>query len=485
MKTRKSLITTFSLLLTCSLLTSCVSTEVANTRNEIRNELIARNASRVRARGAIQSHTGLKPTDDLPRLVGPLSLKDAITLAMANNRTLRTAYLTRSESEGLVTQSIAEALPNITADASASVREPAENQSDFYSLGVEVMQPLWRSGSVAAGLRYAKLYAASNDFAIREQVQITVFDVVSQYTDILLKQHLLDVYEEASAVAERLLATTRSRRKQGTVSDYEVLRAEVEVARTNAERINGRNARQSAIVALFQSLGVSQDSDVTFSGHLAYTAEAFDLTAASAIAAVERPDIARAHAALKMAEEQIKIVQADYGPKADAFASGDYSNVKNDSWNDEWILGARVKLIIFDGFERRGRMTSTKSRRDQAEEKLRDTEERAHVQLVDALLRLRYADELYHSQEKNIELATEALRIIEVGSNRGRNTQVEVLDARAALTEAMGTYYKAIHAQGLARLSIRRVMGTLSPNDPMDSIVTPPPTHVSPTQRGE
>lgn len=473
MKTKKTIYSTIGLILTGALITGCVNTEVAHTRNDIRNELIARNASRVQARGAAQSETGHKPTDDLPRLSGTLSLTDAITLAMANNRSLRIAYMSRSEAEGMVTQALADAFPNIAANASGQAREPKGARTDTYSLGVEISQPLWRSGSVAAGLRYAKLYAASNDYAIREHVQTTVFDVVSQYADILLKQHLLDVYEKATAVSERLLQTTESRRRQGTVSDYEVLRAEVEVARTNAERINSLNDLQSAIVALFQSLGVSQDSDVTFDGNLVYTVEAFDLAAASATAAVERPDIARAHAALKMAEEEVNIVRSDYGPKADAFATGDYSNYKDDSWDDEWIIGARVKLMLFDGFERKGRLTSKQSRRDQAEETLRDTEERAHVQLVDALLRLRYADELYHSQEKNIEMAREALRIIEAGSSRGRNTQVEVLDARAALTEAMGAYYKAIHGQGLARLSIRRVMGTLSPDDVMDSIVAP------------
>ena len=69
------------------------------------------------------------------------------------------------------------------------------------------------------------------------------------------------------------------------------------------------------------------------------------------------------------------------------------------------------------------------------------------------------------AQIKNIDLAKEALRIIEAGSSRGRNTQVEVLDARAALTKATGMYYKAVHAHGMARLGLLSATGAIEPGE--------------------
>ncbi|MDD4060479.1 MAG: TolC family protein, partial [Kiritimatiellae bacterium] len=137
----------------------------------------------------------------------------------------------------------------------------------------------------------------------------------------------------------------------------------------------------------------------------------------------------------------------------------------DDEWKDEWTLGARATWKLFDGFERRGRLQAARSKRDQAAETLRDLEDRAHVEVVDAVLQLKYADELYQSQIKNIDLAKEALRIIEAGSSRGRNTQVEVLDARAALTKAMGMYYKAVHAHGMARLGLLSATGAIEPGE--------------------
>jgi outer membrane protein TolC len=96
------------------------------------------------------------------------------------------------------------------------------------------------------------------------------------------------------------------------------------------------------------------------------------------------------------------------------------------------------------------------------------------VEVVEALLKLKYADELYVSQMKNLDLSREALRILETGSSFGRNTQVEVLDARAALTQAMGTYYNAVYSHGIARLGVRYATGTLYPDDSMDELVATP-----------
>ncbi|MGI5869109.1 MAG: TolC family protein [Kiritimatiellia bacterium] len=421
----------------------------------------AERADARRSAHAADAGSAKTDADTLPVLSGSLSLADAITLALANNRSLKTAYLTRVEADGLVTEAFAGALPQVGANASAAAVGQQDDSADVYSLGVEVSQPLWRSGAVAAGVRYAQLYAASTDFTICEKVQATVADVTTKYLDVLLRRHLVRVFEEAAAVSDRVLETAKSRRAQGVVSDYEVLRAEVEVANTRAELINERNALQCTIVTLFQTLGVSQKSRVDFVGDLVFAPEAHDVDAASAKAFALRPDLARGLAALRMAEENVRIVASSYGPAADLFASADYSNRINDEWDDEWTAGARATWKLFDGFERRGRMQAARSRRDQAAETLRDLEDRAHVEVVNALLQLKYADELYQSQIKNIDLAREALRIIGTGFALGRNTQVEVLDARAALTKATGMYYKAVHAHGLARLGVLRATGAL------------------------
>ena len=416
------------------------------------------------------------PASTLPKISGEIRLLDAINYALSQNLPLRAAFLMREEAAGAITEAKAAAYPHagLTGGVTSDLRERGDNP-DTYGVTWSITQPLWRSGAVSAGIRYAELYSASTDEAIRRQVQETVDVATRDFLGVLLAQQMVNVYTESAAVAERMLETAQKKRNAGSASDYEVLRAEVEVASTRAELIKERNALRSKVIRLLQTMGVNQESDVTLVGSLAYRPEQFDLATLVQTALVNRPDLLQAEAALRMADEKLRAVKGSYGPSADAFLNGKYQNPDPndpslDEWSDDWSAGLQVTYTLFDGLERKGRLIQAKSVRRQAEANLRNAEEAARVEIHQALLDLRNAEELYQSQAKNIDLSREALRMLENGHKVGKNTQIEVLDARSALTEAMGQYYNAIFSHLIARLAIRRAIGTLAvdASEPVD-----------------
>lgn len=71
------------------------------------------------------------------------------------------------------------------------------------------------------------------------------------------------------------------------------------------------------------------------------------------------------------------------------------------------------------------------------------------------------AEEFVQSQRLNLKRATEGLRLAEVGYEQGINTQVEMIDAQAALTTARVNYYEAIYRHVAAKLAVHRAMGTI------------------------
>ncbi len=458
-------------------LSGCLSIDPGPTTSELRSG---------RRRAASPDNAATLPASAAnrhtrPRADGDLDLRAAVNLALERNLALRGAFLRRAEARGLVEEARAEALPRLGMNAAAtSDLAERDDTPETYSVGILLSQPLWRSGIVAAGLRYARLNAASTDAAIRRQVQGTIAQVARLYFDVLLQQHLVTVYEDAAGVAGRLLRTSQTRRGAGTVSDYEVLRAEVELSTANAELLQARNTLQTSRLELLRALGVDQSSDLTLTDSLVFTAEEYDSETAVRAALEHRPDLFQAEAALHMAEANVAVVRGQYGPAVDAFVRGTYANPdpnfssriagssedadSRDRWGDDWSAGATLTLTLFDGYARRGRIRRADSKVGQAETALRDAEESARVEVIKALLDLRHAAELYESQKKNIELAREALRMLESGFRMGRNTQVEVLDAQSALTAAMGRYYHAIHSHSVARMSVRHALGLLGPD---------------------
>ena len=72
------------------------------------------------------------------------------------------------------------------------------------------------------------------------------------------------------------------------------------------------------------------------------------------------------------------------------------------------------------------------------------------------------ADEFVESQRLNLTRAKEGLRLAEVGYREGTNTQVEMIDAQAALTTARANYYQAIYSHMIAKLDLQKAMGILT-----------------------
>ena len=227
----------------------------------------------------------------------------------------------------------------------SDLRERGDNP-DTYGVTWSITQPLWRSGAVSAGIRYAELYSASTDEAIRRQVQDTVVQATEEFLGVLLAQQMVNVYTESAAVAERMLETAQKKRNAGSASDYEVLRAEVEVASTRAALIKERNALRSKVIRLLMTMGVNQDSDITLVGSLAYVPEGFEFASLVQTALVNRPDLLQAEAALRMADEQLRAVKGSYGPSADAFINGKYLLIETGGFGRDMLRSAQVKDSI-------------------------------------------------------------------------------------------------------------------------------------------
>ncbi|MPM86292.1 hypothetical protein SDC9_133381 [bioreactor metagenome] len=73
------------------------------------------------------------------------------------------------------------------------------------------------------------------------------------------------------------------------------------------------------------------------------------------------------------------------------------------------------------------------------------------------------AKEVLDSQEKVLEQAEEALRLAQARSEAGTGTQLDVLGAQTALTEARTIQVQAVHDYAAARARLQRALGSILP----------------------
>lgn len=406
------------------------------------------------------------------KLEGKLNLDDAVKVALQYNKPLQRIVQEKQIARGKICESYQVALPNVTlssgytriGDRIASSSIPL----DQYSSELKVVQPVFAGGAIPAALRTARLTAAFADEQVRAEVQAVIYETAVAYYDVLLAQHLFKVNADAVKSAEARLDQVEKKRIAEVASDFEVLRARVEVSNFRASMIEQKNNIDLSLIKLLKIIGASQMSTIELSDKLEYISMKPVFEAAVKLAHENRPDLYLAEIGVRIQREALRYARSDYWPKIGTFFSQILSrpNAKDtfdDSWGENWRAGVSLEWNVFDGLGREGRVAQERARLRQKEIDLIDTEETAFLEIKRALLAIRNAEELVQSQQLNREQATEALRLARVGQREGINAEVVVTDTRAALTQAVGNYYKAVYAHSKARLSLQVAMGILGP----------------------
>ncbi len=414
---------------------------------------------------------------------GKLTMKDCLKLAINNNKMLQSLVEEKEIGRGEELKSYSAILPSVgvTAEYMRRDRPMSINTGaavitlgdrDNYSAGLRVTQPIFAGGSIIARLNTGKLYALLADQTVRGGLENVIFDAARQYYDVLLSQHLYDNSAEAVRSAQAQLDDTKKRRQSGVASDFDVLRAEVELSNFKAEMIQNKNAINVSRANLLKTMGVSQDSAVVLSDELVYMPLTMKMEQAVEVAYRNRPDLFSRQFNIKMQKELLTIARSRYFPMVNGFYDNMLTNPDpHDStkieWGNAWDIGITATWPLFDGFAREGDIIRQKARLKQSQIDLVDAEETALFELTKALFTIENAAEFVDSQALNLTRAKEGLRLAEVGYREGTKTQVETIDAQAALTKARAFYYQAIYTHNVAKLMLQKAMGTLTTYEPV------------------
>lgn len=412
------------------------------------------------------------------RLEGSLSLEEAVDRGLRLNLALQRETMEREVASGRIEASMENALPGLSANGGytrlddALWRTDADGNrvrgrfEDRYSAALRAVQPIF-NGHVLAAVRAARLYREWAEARIRDAEDSVRCAVAEAYYRAVLAGHLLEVQVAALETAERQLAEEKVRRRQGMASHYDVLRATVEVSNFKAQVLRAQNEKDRAQTDLFRLIGASPESAAELTDPLPLVRERVGFADALRTALARRADLAVAEYAVRMQREAVRDAVGRYLPSVELFAAQEWGNpdphdASRDEWGDEWSAGVQFTWTLFDGFGRHGALRQQRAELRKLELALEDAEENVVSEIRQLVLSLETAEEFAESQSRNLETAKEALRLVEVGLREGENSQVEVMDARQALTTASANYYQSIFDHALVRLRLQQAMGTLS-----------------------
>ena len=400
-------------------------------------------------------------------LKGPLTREQCVAIALERNKQVAAIIWDKEKAQGRITEAYASALPRLDLGATLNrVDRSLSGNETTYGLAGTVTQPLYRGGAVGAGLRAAKIYSYAADERQKEVIQNVIYDVNKMYYDVLLSQELVRVSEEAVSLSQKHVEDVTRRRDQGVASDYDVLRGRVEVTNYEAELIQNRNRLHMLKSSFNKLLGVSQESQITFTDQLEYVEEKPALEDAVSEAFLNKPELQQAELAVRLQQEGLAVAKSERLPTLDAFFTERYARpgphvTSGNGWGEGWTAGMVLNFPLFDGFRAKGRIRQARADFEKSRTELSDAEETVLLSVKQSLLNIEDARTFVESQKANVERARQGLVLVEAGYREGVNKELEVRDARQALLRASSLHYQAIHQHQAAVLGLKKATGSL------------------------
>jgi outer membrane protein len=407
----------------------------------------------------------------------PITLQDAISLALAQNTTVRLARNAAAIDSLNVRAARNAFLPNLSASTQTSQGFGAGSQGDnafSVSGGVSSGVTLFNGGQNTNALAQARLNLQASGQDVTRSRQTVVFVVASDFLDLITQQEQLRVQQENLTAQQQELTQLEQFVRAGTRPIGDLYQQQAAVAATRLAVVNARRAVEVAKLALIEELVLDPRLDYTFVAPTTLgtgTAPTFNLDSLITVALAQRVDIEAQALRVRAAEREIRIAEGGRFPLVTGSAG--YSSGYNSS-NDGGFLsqlnqrrggsiGFGVSVPIFD----RGAVSIARQRAlVQLENErigLRDQEQAVALEVRRAYLDYLAAGEQLAASTAQQQAAALALEAAQARYRVGLATFVEVTLARASLVQAQSAVVNARSSLVFQQALMSYYTGVLDP----------------------
>ncbi|MGV3654014.1 MAG: TolC family protein [Noviherbaspirillum sp.] len=410
----------------------------------------------LRARPPLLDSAPVLPGDEAPvpcpprvDLEKPLSLGDAVDLALCQSPRVEAAWAAIKVRAGALGEARSAYLPSLTASVGrlhTRTQHPDFPASDTSAAGWNAQVGLsWRildfggrkaNAEAANQLLLAAL--SSHDAALQQALAA----VAGAYFDAVAAQAAASARSEAAQLAQDTLAATQRRQARGAAGQSDALQAATALAKARLAEQRALGEERKAMAALAVATGMP-------AGTLLALAPEADMPPAQAVAELagwlaeaerRHPALRAARAQAEAARARVAAVRAEGLPALDwtfdyyrnGFPNQGLQPVRSSTRS----VGLRLNIPIFDGFARTYRIHGAQAEVEQSEARERDTEHMILGEVAKAHADAVAAQESLASSEALLTAADAALDSAQRRYAKGAGDILELLAAQAALSDA-------------------------------------------------
>jgi outer membrane protein TolC len=338
-------------------------------------------------------------------------------------------------------------------------------------LGVTVNQMIF-DGSFFVGLRAAKTLLELTNKDLKKAEIDVVENVKKAYFGVLVNQQRIRLAGANLSRIDTLLKETTALNEAGFVEKIDVSR--VQVQRNNTFTQVQRS--QTALDISKQILKLQMGIPIEYEVELVETLQ--DLSTKEALIhllgeeGADRIEIEQVATQITLVGLDLKNNNSQYMPKINFIGNARRSGAGNEldrvfnksNWFGSSLVGLSMSVPIFDGFAKAARIQKNRVQLNQLENQRSFLKESFKSQLHAAKANLRNDLNILEVQEANLQLATEVYQIARIKYKEGIGSNLEVVNADAALIEAEINYLGALYDGLISRINLEKALGVLQPD---------------------
>jgi outer membrane protein TolC len=306
---------------------------------------------------------------------------------------------------------------------------------------------------------------------VLEQVRSSKIDMTKQVKDsyymVLLAKASLDVLEQSITNAKETLKTTKAAYEQGVVSEYDYIRASVQVNNLNPAYIQAKNGVELAImqIKMLLSLPANQEIDIK------ETLESFSTNISllemmeSSATLDNNTEIKQLDLNIKSLQSKLKLVNSQHLPSLAAFGQYAYQTQADDfKFNDyKWVgsaqVGLQLSIPIFSGLSVVNQTKQAKIAIQELELQKSYVIDGMDLQIRSAIDNMKASNEQLIANQDAIAQAERGYEIAKVRYQTGTGTILELNDSELSMTQAKLNYQQSLYNFLTAQSNLDKVMG--------------------------
>ncbi len=411
-----------------------------------------------------------------------LSLKDAISIALENNYSIKLSNNQSKITQNDLNYGNAGFLPIVTGtfndinniqtsevdSPSGETRNVNNARTSNLNYGVNLNWTIFDGFQMFANYNRLKELQKLGDLNAKLTVQTTVADVIDAYYSLVAQNKQLEAIKTALEVSSVRLKNANSRFTLGKGSKLELLAAKVDLNTDTTQLLMQKDLIRTGKIRLNQILARDLKIDFNIANNilidksLVYEALKTDLEK-------QNPDLQTAEINKTISEIFVKQVKANRYPVIGLTSGYSFANsipfpngfapLRSNTRGLNY--GITASINIFNGSLQNRSEQNAKLSLENANLELARVKEDVNAQLLTTYQNYQTTLELINLEEKNVGVAKENLNITLEKYRLGSIVPLELREAQRNFMDATARYANALYQAKISEITLKEITGTI------------------------